>query len=78
MCKICGANPGSGIEILRNKMSYKRFYFLLRCVCLNNVTDREARKKVSKLAAVREFFPDFNKYFQKTYIVGEYVTIDKT
>ncbi|KFM65393.1 PiggyBac transposable element-derived protein 4, partial [Stegodyphus mimosarum] len=71
------ASDGSGIEILRNTMSYKRFNFLLRYLRLDNVTNREARKKLDKLAAVREFFADFNENCQKIHIIGEYVTIDE-
>ncbi|KFM67881.1 PiggyBac transposable element-derived protein 4, partial [Stegodyphus mimosarum] len=35
------------------------------------------RKKVDKLAAVRELFADFNENCQKTYTIGKYVTIDE-
>lgn len=71
------ATDGSGIEILRNTMSYKRFIFLLRCLRLDNVTSRDTRKKIDKLAAVREFFTNFNENCQSAYVVGEYVTIDE-
>ncbi|XP_035229665.1 uncharacterized protein LOC118201635 [Stegodyphus dumicola] len=52
---------GTGIELFRKTMSYKRFTFLLRCLRLDNVNDREARRQLDKLAAVRDFFSDFNK-----------------
>ncbi|XP_035206542.1 piggyBac transposable element-derived protein 4-like [Stegodyphus dumicola] len=68
---------GTGIELFRKTMSYKRFTFLLRCLRLDNVNDREARRQLDKLAAVRDFFSDFNKKCQEIYSVSEYVTIDE-
>ncbi|XP_035214632.1 piggyBac transposable element-derived protein 4-like [Stegodyphus dumicola] len=71
------ATDGSGTEILQNAMSYKRFNFLLGCLRLDSVTNCEARKKLDKLAAVREYFDDFNENCQKIYIIGEYITNDE-
>ena len=68
---------GTGIELLRKTMSYKRFTFLLRCLRFDNIKDREDRRQLDKLAAVRDFFSAFNKKCQEIYSVSEYVTIEE-
>lgn len=75
--KVLWDADGTGIELFRKTMSYNRFIFLLRCLRLDNINDRETRRQFDKLAAVREFFSNFNKKCQENYSVSEYVTIDE-
>lgn len=50
------ANDGSGLEITRQVMSYKRFLFLIRCLRFDDRNTREEKKKIDKLAAVRDIY----------------------
>ncbi|KAF9413669.1 hypothetical protein HW555_008115, partial [Spodoptera exigua] len=47
------AQDGSGVEMFRLTMSYKRFLFLLRCLRFDNTSDREERLKIDNMAAIR-------------------------
>ncbi|GBM56190.1 hypothetical protein AVEN_35175-1 [Araneus ventricosus] len=70
------ATDDTGIEIFRNTMSSKQFLFLLRCICFDDIHDRQSRNDIDKLAPIREFFEKFADNCQKCYNVGDYVTID--
>ncbi|XP_069704477.1 piggyBac transposable element-derived protein 4-like [Periplaneta americana] len=68
---------GTGIESIYLTMTYNRFQFLLRCLRFDNIHDRQERKVIDKLAAVREVFELFVQNSQRCYIPSEYVTIDE-
>ncbi|KAF2889468.1 hypothetical protein ILUMI_16705, partial [Ignelater luminosus] len=68
---------GSGMEIARTVMSYKRFLFLLRCLCFDNKFTRIERRKQDTLAAIRSIFDSFVKNCKLSYSLGEFVTIDE-
>ncbi|UYV83181.1 hypothetical protein LAZ67_23000083 [Cordylochernes scorpioides] len=53
------AVDGSGVEIVRAIMSQERFLFLLRCLRFDDITTRKERKKLDKLAPIREFVEAF-------------------
>ncbi|UYV63721.1 hypothetical protein LAZ67_2005419, partial [Cordylochernes scorpioides] len=71
------AVDGSGVEIVRAIMSQERFLFLLRCLRFDDITTRKERKKLDKLAPIREFVEAFVYNCKKLYTPGEYNTIDK-
>ncbi|UYV69985.1 hypothetical protein LAZ67_7001382 [Cordylochernes scorpioides] len=71
------AVDGSGVEIVRAIMSQERFLFLLRCLRFDDITTRKERKKLDKLAPIREFVEAFVYNCKKLYTPGEYNTIDE-
>lgn len=71
------AHDGSGVEIFRLTMSYKRFLFLLRCLRFDNIFDRPARQTVDNLAAIRNLCDILNRNFVASYSPSENVTIDE-
>ena len=68
---------GFGVEIFHTTMSLYRFLFLLRCIRFDNILSREERRKVDKLAAVREIFELFLENCRSLYSVSEYTTVDE-
>lgn len=68
---------GSGVEIFRLTMSLGRFRFLLRCLRFDNRRTRIERKKLDKLAAIREFFEQFVEHCKTGFSHSEYVTVDE-
>ncbi|UYV67493.1 hypothetical protein LAZ67_5000897 [Cordylochernes scorpioides] len=71
------AVDGSGVEIVRAIMSQERFLFLLRCLRFDDITTRKERKKLDKLAPIREFVEAFVYNCKNLYTPGEYNTIDE-
>jgi len=71
------ASDGTGIEIARAVMSYKRFLFITRCLRFDDKTTRVERRKVDKLAAIRDFFQAFVNNCKSSFNLGEYTTIDE-
>lgn len=71
------ATDGTGLDIFRKIMNYKRFLFILRVLRFDDVRTRDDRRKVDKLAAIRDVFENFVRNCQKLYYVGEYVTLDE-
>jgi len=67
---------GFGIESFYATMS-KRFRFLLRCLRFDDIRDRESRREIDKLAPIRDVFEMLVHNYQKSYSVGEFVTIDE-
>ncbi|KAJ8930155.1 hypothetical protein NQ314_017071 [Rhamnusium bicolor] len=63
--------------MLRLTMSIKRFKFLLTCLRFDNKQTREERKKIDKLAPIREFFDLFHGNCKTDYSPSENVTIDE-
>lgn len=70
-------NDGMGVEIFRLTMSLERFKFLLRNIRLDNKITRPERQKFDKLAAVREFFDEFNGNLPKYFSLSQFATIDE-
>ncbi|UYV75481.1 hypothetical protein LAZ67_13000377 [Cordylochernes scorpioides] len=71
------AVDGSGVEIVRAIMSQECFLFILRCLRFDDITTRKERKKLDKLAPIREFVEAFVYNCKKLYTPGEYNTIDQ-
>ncbi|KAJ8934084.1 hypothetical protein NQ314_013603 [Rhamnusium bicolor] len=67
----------SGVEMFRLTMSIKRFKFLLTCLRFDNKQTREERKKIDKLAPIREFFDLFLGNCKTGYSPSENVTTDE-
>lgn len=72
------SRDGTGIEIFPCVMSQQRFKFLLRCLRFDDKSDREERKKVDRLAPIREIFDIFVQNCKNNYTVSEYCTIDES
>ncbi|CAH2009352.1 unnamed protein product, partial [Acanthoscelides obtectus] len=70
-------SKGNGIESCYLTMSEQRFRFLLRCLRFNNINDRNMRKELDKMAAIREVFELFTNNFEKYFSPSEYLTIDE-
>jgi len=68
---------GSGIEITRATMSYKRFLFLCRCLRFDDRETRAERRAIDKLAPIRTTFDLFLKNINQNYNLSEYTTIDE-
>jgi hypothetical protein len=68
---------GNGIEKFRLVMGLKRFMFLKRCLRFDSKCSRAERRKVDKLAAIREVFQQFVENCKKSYCLGENCTIDE-
>jgi len=68
---------GSGVEIFRLTVSLPRFRFLIRCCRFDNKDTRDDRKKVDKLAPIRDFFDLFVKKCKEGYSLSAFVTIDE-
>jgi len=58
-------------------MSYERFLFLLRCIQFDYLNNRDVRKKLDKLAAIREIQTLLGENYVKAYTPAEYLTIDE-
>ena len=67
---------GIGLEIFYIILSCKRFLFLFRCLCFDDIRDRQSRKKLDRFALIIEFFDKFANNYMKACNNGEYVTID--
>lgn len=70
-------SDGDGIEKFRLVMNIKRFKFIMRCMRFDDRTTRNERRKTDKLAAIRDIFTMLVKNSQKSYSLGENVTIDE-
>ncbi|XP_043529513.1 piggyBac transposable element-derived protein 4-like isoform X2 [Frieseomelitta varia] len=66
-----------GVDIFRTTMSYHRFSLLLTCLRFDDVTTRHHRRKLDKLAAIRDVFDIFLTNCQESYLLSEYCTIDE-
>ena len=68
---------GDGVEKFSLVMNIKRFKTLIRCLRFDDLTTRVERKKIDRLAPIREVFEKFVENCQKSYSVGENITIDE-
>jgi hypothetical protein len=71
------AMDGTGTEILPCVLSEQRFKFIRRCLRFDNKSDREERKKIDRLAPIRELFEMFVENCRNNYSISEYFTIDE-
>lgn len=71
------STQGTGVEIFRLVMSINRIQFLLRHLRFDNAETREERKKLDKLAPIRDVFDAFNENCKTAYTPFHYVTIDE-
>ncbi|XP_060846028.1 piggyBac transposable element-derived protein 4-like [Rhopalosiphum padi] len=71
------ANDGTGIEITRAVMSYKRFLFITRCLRFDDRSTRADRRKFDKLSAIRSFLDSFVNNSRASYNKSEFTTIDE-
>ncbi|KAJ8932105.1 hypothetical protein NQ318_022242 [Aromia moschata] len=70
------ANDGTGIQIVRAAMSYKRFLFITRCLRFDDKATRDERRRTDKLAAIRQFYP-FVENCKSSFNLSQYTTIDE-
>ena len=56
-----------------HSMSYKQFFFLMRCLRFDDIKDRSSRWKLDKLYPLRNTFELFVSNCKKSYKLGEYV-----
>lgn len=68
---------GTAPEFFRMVMSKNRFYLLLRALRFDDIRSREERKKLDKLAPIRQVFELFQDNCQACYTPGENCTIDE-
>lgn len=71
------AKDGTGMMLLRAAMSYRRFLLILRSLRFDDSTNRQERRKLDKLAAIRYIFDRFVQNIRKCYSMSELVTIDE-
>ncbi|CAH2105015.1 unnamed protein product [Euphydryas editha] len=68
---------GDGIEKFGLVMSIKHFIIPLRCLRFDDMTPRSKRKRVDRLAPIRNFFETFVENCQSSYSHGENVSVDE-
>lgn len=68
---------GTGCDLLYLTMSYNRFRFLCRCIRFDNIHDRDIRRNVDKLAAIREIFDMVVHKCKSAFIPSSYLSIDE-
>lgn len=68
---------GGGVEIFRLTMSLNRFRFLLSSLRFDDKNTREVRRKIDKLAPIREYFDHFVENCKTGYSPSGYVTVDE-
>lgn len=71
------ATDGTGRDIFRATMSLKRFLFLLAALRFDDLTTRDERRAVDRLAPISEFFNELLVNCQSNYCCGEYLTVDE-
>jgi len=71
------ARDGTGVDFFRSTMCLTRFQFILRALRFDDITTRNERRSVDKLAPIRNIFNGFVQKCQENYVVGEYTTIDE-
>ncbi|KAJ8954858.1 hypothetical protein NQ318_023422 [Aromia moschata] len=71
------ANDGTGIQIVRAAMSYKRFLFITRCLRFDDKATRDERRRTDKLAAIGQFFYPFMENCKSSFNLSQYTTIDE-
>lgn len=62
--------------MFRTVMSIKRYKFLYRCR-FDDRNTREERKKIDKLAPIRDLFTIFVNNYKTCYLVSQNITIDE-
>ena len=70
-------SDGTGMDIVRSAMSYRRFLLLTRHLRFDDKSTRAQRKEVDKLAPIRDIFDEFVENCILNYNPSEYVTIDE-
>lgn len=70
-------NQGTGCELIYITMSEHRFRFLVRCLRFDDVRDREQRRALDKLAAIRLIFEKFVSNCANAFKPSDYLTIDE-
>ncbi|XP_029164703.1 uncharacterized protein LOC114935919 [Nylanderia fulva] len=68
-------DDGTGLEICRSTMSYRRFLFLLDCILLDDRNTRATRLKVDKLAPVRNIWNMFMENCKDSYLPSESLVV---
>ncbi|KAL4153044.1 hypothetical protein QTP88_000877 [Uroleucon formosanum] len=71
------ARDGTGVDFFRSTMCLTRFQFILRALRFDDITTRNERRSMDKLAPIRNIFNGFVQKYQENYVVGEYTTIDE-
>lgn len=75
--QIFDNSKGSGIELCYLAMSEKRFRFICRCLRFDDCRNRSERKKIDKLAPIRQLLDVFLDSFRTKFTPSEYLTIDE-
>ncbi|XP_049857934.1 piggyBac transposable element-derived protein 4-like [Schistocerca gregaria] len=70
-------SDGDGIEKFRLVMNIKRFKFIMRCLRFDNRVTHDERRKFDTITTIREIFSLFVQNCQKSYTLGENITVDK-
>lgn len=68
---------GIGAQRFWLTMSHQRFLFLLRCLRFDDLTTREERRSIDKLAPIRDVFNLIVANCKSAYTPGEFTTIDE-
>lgn len=71
------AMNGTGIEQIYLTMGYNRFRILCHCTRFDNIHDRDERRKIDKVAPIREIFERFANHCKSTSVSGSYLTVDE-
>ncbi|XP_066248793.1 piggyBac transposable element-derived protein 4-like [Euwallacea similis] len=71
------STDGIGVELFISTMSLRRFKLLYRCCRFDDKSTREERRKIDKLAPIRELFDLFVNKCKACYSVSQNVTVDE-
>ncbi|KAH9632821.1 hypothetical protein HF086_016302 [Spodoptera exigua] len=70
-------SQGTGLEIVYATMSINRFRILIRALRFDDITDRETRRKLDKMAPIREVVELVTKNCRNNYVPSDYLTLDE-
>uniref|UniRef100_A0A1B6JQP1 PiggyBac transposable element-derived protein domain-containing protein n=1 Tax=Homalodisca liturata TaxID=320908 RepID=A0A1B6JQP1_9HEMI len=71
------ATDGTGVEFFRNCMNLRRFKFLIRVLRFDDADTRKHRKRLDRLAPIRDLFELLVEKCKTNFSVSEYLTVDE-
>lgn len=68
---------GLGVEVVYVTLSLQRFRFVLGCLHFDDVRERSQRRRLDKLAPIREIFEKFLLNSKNSFRPSRYVSVDE-
>lgn len=70
-------SQGTGLEIVYTTMSISRFRVLIRALRFDDITDREQRRELDKMAPIRQLVELVTNNCRNNYVPSDYLTLDE-